>query len=168
MTRLSKNNFNQNQSIVPVAELSGAGLIQPLNNNHTANWAEYTYGITICTDTNTGNEYVYRTVKTSDTQKVYYKLYSTSFYDALLLREGGYFMLRDGGHLALSRTNLIPVETYIITQPMFTISGGLNADYTAGEWKYNGGLYSIESGTTELLDDKTNWHIYLESKIQES
>jgi hypothetical protein len=100
---------------------------------------------------------------TTNTQNVYYLLYSTNFCDSFLTQDGRDFRLRDGGgRLVLCRTNSIPIETYIITQPMFTISSGLNADYTAGEWKYNGNLYSIESGTTALLDDKTDWHVYLE------
>jgi hypothetical protein len=53
-------------------------------------------------------------------------------------------------------------DTYVITQPIFTDAGGLDADYTAGSWKYDGTSYSISPSTETLLDDKTNWYIYLE------
>jgi len=53
-------------------------------------------------------------------------------------------------------------DTYVITQPMFSDAGGLDADYTSGSWKYDGTTYSIAGGTETLLDDKTNWYIYLE------
>lgn len=53
-------------------------------------------------------------------------------------------------------------DTYVITQPIFSDAGGLDADYTAGSWKYDSTSYSISPGTETLLDDKTNWYIYLE------
>ena len=91
--------FNSNESAVPYESISGAGLIAPLNNDHTALWEDYTYGFTVCTDTNTGDEYVYRTVKTAT--NVYYQIYSTEFGDAFILQDGYNFKLRDGGRLLL-------------------------------------------------------------------
>jgi hypothetical protein len=72
MTKINKNWTNYTtESFVPYALLSGAGLIYPLDNSHTDDWEDNTTGFTICTDTDTGNEYVFETIKT--TTDVYYR-----------------------------------------------------------------------------------------------
>jgi len=59
------------ESFTPYAYLEGDGLTQPLDNNHTTDWAANTTGFTICYDTDSGDEYVYETVKTEN--DVYYR-----------------------------------------------------------------------------------------------
>lgn len=63
--RLRRGWFNSNQSACPYESISGAGMIIPANDDHVLLWEDYTYGFTECTDTNNGNKYIYRTVKTS-------------------------------------------------------------------------------------------------------
>lgn len=53
-------------------------------------------------------------------------------------------------------------DTYMITQPILSIDSGLDAFHTAGSWKFDSNDYSIAEGTYTLLDDKTDWYIYVQ------
>lgn len=53
-------------------------------------------------------------------------------------------------------------DTYMITQPILSIDSGLDAFHTAGSWKYDSTNYSIAEGTYTLLDEKTDWYVYVQ------